>query len=71
MGFSLPLLKGMSWEEMRKNNLSLVSKSPVARVKLLISLADHIRAIQSIGLCHGDIHMGNIIINVNEDSSIV
>ena len=71
MGFSLPLLKGMSWEEMRKNNLSLVSKSPVARVKLLISLADQIRAIQSIGLCHGDIHMGNIIINVNEDSSIV
>lgn len=71
MGFSLPLLKGNGWDQMLKNQDSLINKSPVARVKLLISLAEHIRAIQSIGLCHGDIHMGNIILNANEDSTIL
>ena len=68
MGFTLPLLKGSAWHEMLKNKNSLINRSSVARVKMLISLAEHIRAIQKINLCHGDIHMGNIIINVNEDS---
>ena len=56
---------------MLENKDSLVNKNPMVRVKLLVSLAEHIRAIQSIGLCHGDIHMGNVIMKVNEESAIL
>ena len=66
VGFSLPFIKGRNWQEIAEDQESIIHKSPVARGKLVISLADHIKKIQSINLCHGDIHPWNIIMNINE-----
>ena len=38
-GFSLPLIKGRILNDILENRESLIHKSPVARVKLVISLA--------------------------------
>ena len=42
----------------------------MARVKMVISLTNHIRSIQSINLCHNDIHLGNILMDIDEDGSV-
>ena len=50
---------------MLKNKNSMANKSPIARVKLVIELARHLGAIQAIELCHGNVHMGNIVLDVD------
>ena len=57
-GFTLPFLNGKIWNKLRnKNSDNLIQKSPIARVKLVIELAKEIRNLQSINLCHGDLHL--------------
>lgn len=66
IGFSLPFLKNTPWHKMLERHDSFARKSSVVRVKLVVELARHIRAIQAINLCHGDMHIGNIVMHVDE-----
>ena len=62
MGFTLTFYKGKMWDHINTSEDSIFRKSSIARVKLVLQIADQMKHSQKIKVCHGDLHLENILI---------
>ena len=66
LGFTMPFLRGDFWDRLLSQEKCIFNTSPVARVKLVLKLCKEMRDLQEINVCHGDLHLENILIDIEQ-----
>lgn len=70
VGFSIKYFPGKSWDKLMSNKNSIFRRNPFAKIKLIFKLAVKVIEIQNLNICHADISLGNLIINVFDENDI-
>ena len=70
-GIVMAYIEGEKLENMFRKKDSLFYQSPSARLDLVRAIGLNVKKIQNMGICHGDLNMGNVMVyQPNKESSL-